>query len=272
MLWITQYASVMNGPMPIPIPVEPDLGSQCLAVGNTSVQSTAWTGGTKFIRVHAEEACCLHFGANPVATATDVYMPANGTEFFAVTGGQKVAVIGLPNQTQSRADNLSGLLKLLSDPKARQAELSELIAKTQTAAQMQASANASIKEMESTKAALAVKQHEIETRTAALEAAREQAAKEHAIALDTAKDLDARIKAHAEAVKAFTAERAKAQMDLNGQRAAFEQFTKKWKADADEHMKSIAARMKQLDEREAALKAGEAAYQKRMARLKELAA
>lgn len=61
----------------------------------TSTQSTAFLDTTRMIRVVADAACYLEFGANPTAAAGGVYLPANVVEYFGVpeSASWKVAAV-----------------------------------------------------------------------------------------------------------------------------------------------------------------------------------
>jgi hypothetical protein len=64
-----------------------------LAISGSSGQSLATRKATKFIRLHTDAICSVSFGSNPTATTSNRRMAANQTEFFAIKGGNKVAVI-----------------------------------------------------------------------------------------------------------------------------------------------------------------------------------
>ncbi len=57
----------------------------------SSTQSAAFNGATRMVRIIADAAVFLVFGANPTATATAIKVPANTVEYFSVTPGEKVA-------------------------------------------------------------------------------------------------------------------------------------------------------------------------------------
>lgn len=67
--------------------------SQNVAVGSGSLQSTAFQTTTSIVRVSSNVDCYIVFAANPTATSSGVFLPASSSEYFGVTGGQKVAVI-----------------------------------------------------------------------------------------------------------------------------------------------------------------------------------
>lgn len=75
---------------------EPAIATQAIAIGGVSAPSTAFTSGTRFVRLHTDANCNILFssGATPVALAdSSPRMAANQTEFFGVVPGGIVAVI-----------------------------------------------------------------------------------------------------------------------------------------------------------------------------------
>ncbi len=66
---------------------------QNVTIGAASVQSTALGANTRIARVVATVACWIEFGANPTATTSSVYLPANLVEYFVVSPSSKIAVI-----------------------------------------------------------------------------------------------------------------------------------------------------------------------------------
>ncbi len=77
----------------LPIAALPSVAEQTKAIGGTSAQSNAFNAQTKVVRLHTDAICSVAFGSNPTATATSMRLPADHTEYFAVTPGHKVAVI-----------------------------------------------------------------------------------------------------------------------------------------------------------------------------------
>lgn len=92
---VTEYAYTATDArgQPIAAGQEPALANNPVAIGAGSVQSAAFSSGTKLIRVHADAACRVEVGANPTAGATSKRIAANGTEYFGVNPGDKLAVI-----------------------------------------------------------------------------------------------------------------------------------------------------------------------------------
>lgn len=92
---ITEYGSMATD-VPgnrLPCGQEPAVLTQQVAIGGASAQSAAFNGSTRFIRVHADAACRLAFGADPTASAASMRMAAGSTEYFGVRPGHKLAVI-----------------------------------------------------------------------------------------------------------------------------------------------------------------------------------
>lgn len=79
----------------MPIPSEPPVANQTVAIGATSTASAAFNAATAFVRIHADAICSIAFGTSPTATTTTRRMAANTTEYFKVPLGKayKIAVI-----------------------------------------------------------------------------------------------------------------------------------------------------------------------------------
>lgn len=63
----------------------------------TSAQSAAFADNIYYVRVVGDAACHIEFGSSPTATTSKVYLPADDIEYFKVSPGEKVAVIGTVN-------------------------------------------------------------------------------------------------------------------------------------------------------------------------------
>jgi hypothetical protein len=63
----------------------------------TSVQSTAISDNIFYVRIAADAACHLEIGVNPTATTSSIYLPADDYEYFKISPGEKIAVIGTVN-------------------------------------------------------------------------------------------------------------------------------------------------------------------------------
>ncbi len=94
-LYITEFAlsSFVPSGGPLPIAAMPPAAEQTEAITGGSTQTDAVGTQTKVIRVHTDAICSIAIGANPTAAATNMRLPANHTEYFAVTPGHKLAVI-----------------------------------------------------------------------------------------------------------------------------------------------------------------------------------
>ncbi len=94
-LYVAEFAGIyaksdQTGQMP----VCPPLAQQVVAIGAASVPCTnAFNAATNLIRVHTDLGCSIAIGKTPVATAVQTRLASNQTEYFAVSGGDKIAVI-----------------------------------------------------------------------------------------------------------------------------------------------------------------------------------
>jgi hypothetical protein len=72
----------------------PPIAQQTVVIGAGSLTCTnPFNAATNLIRVHADAACSIVIGTAPTATALLTRMAANQTEYFAVSGGDNIAVI-----------------------------------------------------------------------------------------------------------------------------------------------------------------------------------
>ena len=93
-LYIREYGNV--GYLPAgaaQIGAEPGVDQIPVAIGGGSLQSAAFDGGTRMVRIHTDAICSIAFGVNPTATVNSARMAAGATEYFAVASGSKIAVI-----------------------------------------------------------------------------------------------------------------------------------------------------------------------------------
>ena len=76
----------------VPVAVEPAPVTQNITY-TTSTQSTAFASTTRFIRIVCDAKAHFSFGANPTATASSPYLPADTPEYFGIrqTGSLEVA-------------------------------------------------------------------------------------------------------------------------------------------------------------------------------------
>ena len=63
----------------------------------TSAQSSAFGSNIEYVRVMADADCHIEFGVNPTATNAKIFLPSKDGEYFKVSEGEKVAVIGTVN-------------------------------------------------------------------------------------------------------------------------------------------------------------------------------
>lgn len=93
-LYITELRDIGGGGnFPANIAHAPSLAKQTVAIGGSSVASTAFGPNTTMIRVHTDAICSIDIRTAPVATATTERMAANQTEYWAINPGDKIAVI-----------------------------------------------------------------------------------------------------------------------------------------------------------------------------------
>lgn len=92
-LYIGEYTALATHVTSAQVVQGPPIVEQTVAIGGSSVQSSAFNASTRMIRVHTDAICSILIGANPTATAVKGRLAANQTEYFGVTGGDKIAVI-----------------------------------------------------------------------------------------------------------------------------------------------------------------------------------
>lgn len=94
-LYIAEFSGLAGaqGPLPAPLVQLPPLAEQTVTIGSET-DSAAFGGGTKLIRVHTDAICSIAVGSgNPAATTSNMRLPADHTEYFAVSPGDKLSVI-----------------------------------------------------------------------------------------------------------------------------------------------------------------------------------
>lgn len=67
--------------------------SQRVAIGASSVQSSAMGETTGLVRLTGSSDCYVSFGSNPTATTSSLYLPAGAIEYFGINPGDKIAVL-----------------------------------------------------------------------------------------------------------------------------------------------------------------------------------
>ena len=63
----------------------------------SSAASSAFGSNIEYVRVCADADCHIEFGTSPTATSSKIFLPSKDTEYFKVSEGEKVAVIGSVN-------------------------------------------------------------------------------------------------------------------------------------------------------------------------------
>ena|SRR5215475_6410900 len=92
-VYIAEFSAVYLQGQALPYPRVPPIAEQTVAIGATSVQSSAFNAATKLVQIETDAICSLAFGANPTATANNMRLAANDVRSFCVNAGDKVAVI-----------------------------------------------------------------------------------------------------------------------------------------------------------------------------------
>jgi hypothetical protein len=91
-LWLTEFTDY--SPVIFQAAKGPSNRNQTVAIGATSVQSTAVKSNTRLVRLHCDIPCHVEIGgANPTATTSSPRMVGGQTEYFYVAAGAKVAVL-----------------------------------------------------------------------------------------------------------------------------------------------------------------------------------
>ena len=63
----------------------------------TSAQSSAFGSNIEYVRVIPDADCHIEFGVSPTATSSKIFLESKTSEYFKVSEGEKVAVIGSVN-------------------------------------------------------------------------------------------------------------------------------------------------------------------------------
>ena len=93
-VYITEhYPPTLYNGNSLSVPYMPPIATQTVAIGGSSVQSSAFGTHCRMVCVHTDAICSVEFGSNPTATANSRRLAANATEYFEVTTGHKIAVI-----------------------------------------------------------------------------------------------------------------------------------------------------------------------------------
>lgn len=97
-LYISEYEQVVDTTVgKVLAPQCPPHAEQKLAIGGAAVPSATLQARTKFVRLSCDAACSVAFSSNPatdpVATANNLRLAANQTEYFGTVPGTKISVI-----------------------------------------------------------------------------------------------------------------------------------------------------------------------------------
>ena len=63
----------------------------------TSTQSAAISDTIFYVRIAADADCNIEIGVNPTATTSSIFLASKDYEYFKISPGEKVAVIGTVN-------------------------------------------------------------------------------------------------------------------------------------------------------------------------------
>ena len=71
--------------------------TQKITSSGSSAASAAFGNNIEYIRIAADADCHIEFGVNPTATTSKIFLESKSSEYFKVSEGEKVAVIGSVN-------------------------------------------------------------------------------------------------------------------------------------------------------------------------------
>ena len=100
-VYVTEFASISkdHDGRVVPAAEVPVLATQTISVSGTSAAvSNDFNAKTRVVRIHTDIACSIVFAGTPVATTSDMRLPAGAIEYFTlseseVANGLKVAAI-----------------------------------------------------------------------------------------------------------------------------------------------------------------------------------
>lgn len=93
-LYIEEYQSLHRDAQGAPSPIPGEVVTkQKVTVGGSTTQSSAVQTHTRYVCLTTDTACQFEIGANPTASGTSRYLPANVPRFLPIRGGQVIAVI-----------------------------------------------------------------------------------------------------------------------------------------------------------------------------------
>lgn len=73
------------------------IAEQKVAFTGTSAQSATLNASTTLVRLHTDGACSIAFGTNPTATASNMRLALDQTEYFAVQPGTGLKIAAISN-------------------------------------------------------------------------------------------------------------------------------------------------------------------------------
>lgn len=94
-LQIVEYRSMpmdVNGKT-VEVAQLPALAVQNVTISGTSAQCSALNANTKFVRLIGDVAFRVEVSANPTATSSSQYHPADSAEYFGISSGMLIAGI-----------------------------------------------------------------------------------------------------------------------------------------------------------------------------------
>ena len=71
--------------------------TQKVTSSGSSAASSAFGANVEYVRVIADADCHIEFGVAPTATTSKIFLESKTSEYFKVSEGEKVAVIGSAN-------------------------------------------------------------------------------------------------------------------------------------------------------------------------------
>ena len=71
--------------------------TQKVTSSGSSTASSAFGSNIEYVRVIPDADCHIEFGVSPTATSSKIFLESKTSEYFKVSEGEKVAVIGSVN-------------------------------------------------------------------------------------------------------------------------------------------------------------------------------
>ncbi len=72
---------------------QPALVEQTVTISSSAIQSSAFSGDTKLVRLQCDAIASFKFGTSPTATSSTARIPADQTEYFEVLPSSKISII-----------------------------------------------------------------------------------------------------------------------------------------------------------------------------------